>query len=87
MAPGLDEFDVLLEVVLSLVRVMYVLQDRDRNNGGREKISPKSDTKTFLLNTNLLFAKQFVNLLNEVGVGEAMGRVQNFITGYIRASS
>ena len=23
MAPGLDEFDVLLEVVLSLVRVMY----------------------------------------------------------------
>ena len=27
MAPGLDEFDVLLEVVLSLVRVIKAIKD------------------------------------------------------------
>ena len=30
MAPGLDEFDVLLEVVLSLVRVVNLLSDMCR---------------------------------------------------------
>ena len=34
VAPGVDEFDVLLEVVLSLVRVQFSWPNKTQNGGG-----------------------------------------------------